>query len=128
MKAKLNLKRIKTTRFKVVKAASRYSCMVHGSTKYALKYDPETAVYALPETLGVMCFDTYKNAYKLIRQHWYYGENCMIIKVIPMGRGRRPKSIGSPTRLKEYYEEDHWYRSLIPPDGTICYPAVYVVD
>ena len=125
MKAKL--KKQKTIRFKVIKAGSRYSCMVHGANKYALKYDPETEVHARPETLGVMCFDTYKNAKRLIHQHHYYRENCMIVKVIPLGRGSSPRLIGSPQRLDDYYEKDDWYH-LIPPDGTICYPAVYVVD
>ena len=80
----LNLKRQKTIRYKVVKASSRYSCMVHGASKYALKYDPETEVRALSNTLGVMCFDTYGSAKFLIHQHYYYSNNCMIIKVIPM--------------------------------------------
>lgn len=125
---KQKLKKQKKIRFKVVKASSRYSCMVHGASKYALKYDPETEVHARPETLGVMCFDTYKSAKRLIHTHYYYRENCMIVKVIPMGRGSSPLTMGSPSQLVRYYEHDDWYRSLIPPDGTICYPAVYVVD
>ena len=87
-----------------------------------------TEVHARPETLGVMCFDTYKNAYRLIHQHHYYRDNCIIIKVIPMGRGSSPLIIGSPSRLDQYYEGNDWYRSLVPPAGTVCYPAVYVVD
>jgi hypothetical protein len=123
----MNLTKQKTIRFKVVKASSRYSCMVHGSTKYALKYEPGTDVYAIEGTLGVMCFDTYENAMKLIHQHYYFGRNCMVIKVQPMGRGYRPKEVGSPTRLDDYYKKIDWYRSLIPPAGTICYPGVHVL-
>ena len=126
---KPKLKRQKTIRYKVVKASSRYSCMVHGATKYALKYEPETEVHARPETLGVMCFDTYKNAYRLIHQHHYYRDNCIIIKVIPMGRGKIPILLGSPKRLNEFYTLGcENLNHLIPPKGTICYPAVYVLE
>jgi hypothetical protein len=121
------LKRQKKIRFKVVKHRTRYSCVVHGSSKYGLKYDPKTEVHALPETLGVICFTTYKKAYNFIRQHWYYGENCMIIKVIPMGKGSTPQDMGPPSRLHDFYTHGA-VSHMTPPDGTICYPAVYVVD
>jgi hypothetical protein len=121
------LKRQKKIRFKVIKTSSRYSSVVHGSSKYGLKYEPDTEVHALSETIGVMCFKTYKLAKRFINQHWYYGNNCMIVKVIPMGKGSVPKDMGPPSQLHDFYthgDVSHVY----PPDGTICYPGVYVVD
>jgi len=123
------LKKQKQIKYKVVKANSRYSCMVHGSSLYGLKYDIDTEVHARPETLGVMCFRTYTDAYRLIHQHYYYRDHCIVIKVIPMGRGKIPHVLGSPQRLKDFYSGVEWNpRRLIPPDGTICYPAVYVIN
>lgn len=121
------LKRQKKIRFKVVKHKTRYSCVVHGKSKYALKYNVDEEVHALSETLGVMCFTTYKLAYAFLRQHWYYANNCMIVRVIPIGRGSTPQDMGPPSRLNDFYSHGS-VSHMVPPDGTICYPAVYVVD
>ena len=127
------LQRQKIKRFKVIKSRSRYSAVVNGKSQYSLKYEPGTEVYALPETMGIMCFTSHKKADKWIRTHYYYWGNCRIIEVIPMGKGRIPEVIASPQKLALWYNNRDHYRTfnhslLTPPDGTICYPAVYVVN
>ena len=50
-------------------------------------------------------------------------------KVLPMGKGKIPEVIGGLAGgLDDYYNGNYDNRFMIPPDGTICYPAVYVVD
>lgn len=127
------LKRQKTPRYKVVKSRSRYSCIVSGCSIYGIRYEIGKEVYALPDTMGIMCFKTRELALKWINGHYTLALNNIIIEVIPMGRGHIPQSIASPNNLKMYYEDRPRYiRSgkswLDPPKGTICYPAVYVVN
>ncbi len=127
------LKRQKVSRWKVVKSNTRYSCMVHGSSPYAIRYEAGKEVYALPETLGIMCFKSQRLAEMWMCSHYSIDYNNILIEVIPMGRGRIPSGIASPFKLKLYYEDRPQYirgnhNILTPPKGTICYPAVYVVN
>lgn len=124
----IKLKRQKTVRYKVVKKRTRYSCSLNGNSSYALQYEKKTEVHARPETIGVMCFKTYIDAEDFVQGHWWWRENCKIIAVIPMGKGHYEETVGPPRRLKEYYIGALTCYELTPPDGTICYPAVYVVD
>jgi hypothetical protein len=108
--------------------------MINGNSPYGLKYDPDTEVYALPETMGVMCFQSRKWAEKWLKSHWFIGLNNIIVEVIPMGKGHMPKVVANPKKLDLWYNDIKAYRRihlhpfLTPPDGTICYPAVYVVN
>jgi hypothetical protein len=126
------LERQKTVRYKVVKRRSRGSCSLNGNSKYSLKYKKETEVHARPETVGVMCFVNFEDAKFFMRRHPWLGEHLMILKVIPMGKGKRIDEISVPRKLNEYYHSEqvnHCHFYILPaPRGTICYPAVYVTE
>ena len=126
------LKRQKTKRYKVVKSKIRYSCAINGRSKYALQYLPGTEVYARSETIGVMCFKNYKWADLFISRNYLYWSHCKIVEVLPMGKGRVPNLIANPSQLDIYYNDRPlyigYYSWMIVPEGTICYPAVYVLN
>lgn len=143
------LKRLKCTRYKVVKK-NRVSCVINGNSPYSLKYLPGTEVYARPETLGIMTFETKESAYKW-KCKMFAPSGLKVIEVIPMGRGKFPQWIAPPRSLKKFYDaaERHGsvrnfalseerrlsyytftptFRFASAPDKTLCYPAVYVVN
>ncbi|MCK5611683.1 hypothetical protein KAR91_57965 [Candidatus Pacearchaeota archaeon] len=123
-------------RYKVVKKRSRCSAVVNGNSPYGLKYLPGTTVTAKEETLGIMTF-VEKYQAKSFAQHlgWsdYGREKCMVITVETIGRGKYPKIISSGIQTEHldsfYFQTDsYWKRETIPPDGTMCYPAVKVLE
>lgn len=126
------LKRQKNIRYKVIKQRSRYSCSINGNSPFAIKYVKGKEIYALPYTLGIMTFETLSNAQAWLASSYYYIETLKIIKVIPIGRGRRVQEIVSPSRLKEFYGNDpsliDEFNKYSAPHGTICYPGVYVMS
>jgi len=126
------LKMWKTPRYKIVKRKTRYSCIIPGSSKYGIKYLPGKVVYALPGTLGIMTFKIKTAAQNWRYSHYTIENNTLIIKVLPMGRGIVEPAIAFPDDIKMFYEDIKGYSNLhnriLPPKGTICYPAVYVVD
>ena len=136
-------------KFKVVKRRSNRSCMINGHSNFSILYEKETAVYADPDTLGIMVFKTKQQAEKWMNTHNSYGSDLIIKRVIPIGRGKAPKYISAdvgPDDIRAYYELSSIIESNLisnfneykiigtevlvvkPIPGTICYPGVYVVD
>lgn len=122
------LKRHKTVRYKVVKRKSRRSCSINGNSKYSLKYEKGIEVHARPETMGVMCFKKLEEAEYFTRRHPWLNENFMTLKVIPMGKGKTVDDISVPRKLNDYYNQLGYCHVMQAPRGTICYPAVYVME
>ena len=111
-------------RWKVV-TRERTSFVAEG--KYKLKYRKGAIVHALPNTVGIFTFKTKAQAEELMNL-----VPGLILKVRPIGRGKTPKAISAWTSAENLNE---FYRTgmrngvdPIPPDGTICYPAVEVLD
>jgi hypothetical protein len=134
MRKKININTKKLTmqkkiRYKVVKKRTRYGCTIHGSSLYALKYTTKTMVFARPETIGVICFDTLDNAERFITRYHLYDDTCKIVEVLPIGRGRRNPILYSTRHLNYLYNGglDESYE-MVPPRGTVCYPGVYVTE
>lgn len=129
----MSLKKLKVKRYKVVKKNTRCSCIINGNSKYGLKYLPGQETHALPETLGIMTFRS-KDAALMWAVGIYTLDNFKVIEVIPMGKGTVPIFVANSKRIDMFYENRKKYLKrhlrpyLLPPDGTICYPAVYVVD
>jgi hypothetical protein len=83
-------------RYKVVKKRNRYSAVVNGNSKYAIKYLPGSVVEALPYTMGIMVFK-----YKTCAERWceklnisrkidYHDDDyLMVIKVLPLDKGEK---------------------------------------
>ena len=128
-------------RYKVVKTRTRMSAMINGRSRYALQYLKDTIVTALPETLGIMTFKTYRNAdewaWAMERNNYdmwasLYGYNLSIIKVEGIGRGKSPGLIASGVStetIRQFYEDaDDYCESFTPPYNTICYPQVRVLE
>lgn len=108
--------------YKVVKRKTRYSCMLNGRTcKLALKYEKGTIVKAPEYTLGIFCFNTFDNAHRFAAD-----ENCKILEVEPIGKGKRWRFIYSYYQLITSYQNKKT-RTLHVPEGTICFPAVKVL-
>jgi hypothetical protein len=140
------MKANKTIRWKVIDKHHRESIFIDNERypKLSLRYFKNKITKALPFTLGIMCFDTKKNAKQFIDKH-YISERkyASIIKVKTFGKGQRPKEIVVCTRGKTdiiFPEEPllRWSKNRErkfsdisidkPPKGTICYPAVMPLE
>ena len=113
-------------RFKVL-GFYRESCYAQG--KFRKKYEKDEIVVAVPGTLGIMTFKSLKEAREFQRCR---NRTCpLIVAVEPVGRGKVPKKISSvPEHLMEsFYAEGPGDSGWgYPPKGTICYPAVLVLE
>ena len=146
------------TRYKIVR--DRHSVWSGG--KYQKYYAAGTTVSAVPNTLGLACFKTKRQAEATMKRWGFTGSlHFKIIRIKTIGRGTVPKVMS----MGQFYETDldrfytffrkmskeairialtttHVYGSgkacqgqtetdtmslLIPPEGTICYPAVKVL-
>ena len=126
------------TRYKVVKR-NRYSAIVNGNSKYALRYLPNTIVEALPYTMGIMVFKykayaeewcNFLNSNRL--RYWDSKDPYMVIEVEPLVRGTQRTFIHAGTdskRLDNYYRgiADGDYRLQEAPDNTYTHMKVKVL-
>lgn len=112
-------------RYKVVDQ-DRKSCFANG--EFRLFYAKDTTVLAVGNTYGVMTFDSLTNAQIFVSK---YSPWLQIIKVKPIGRGKRRKYISGD---QSNYGIDNFYKRRVKvfgmpsPKGTICYPAVKVLE
>lgn len=108
-------------RWKVLRG--RHSCSARGY--FGLYYAKGTTVEALPGTLGIMVFDTWRHAAD------FMGRNRTIIMVKAIGQGKNCPLVSGWTDefdLKRFYaKEQRFVAKIKPPLGTICYPAVEVL-
>ena len=97
-------------------------------------YKKGTVVNAYPGSPGIFTFKTKKDAENFIRVTSEFEENFMILRIRPIGKGKTPAKIvagavNSIAELRLYLKKQDFYIELaIPPDGTICYPSVEVLD
>lgn len=96
--------------YKVVKRKSRYSAMVYGSSKFAIKYEKGKEVKAKKGTIGIMAFTKRKYALDFISTFNNLG--LMVIKIrstSPVMVKRRICSIthnqNAGEALEKYYNE-----------------------
>lgn len=131
-------------RYKVVHANTERSCSLIPSSRYSLVYGKGMRVDAVKGTLGVMVFKTRRHAVDFISENdsqgyitGEYKPNWVIKRVVTIGRGHTPKWISKHTDtrgISNFYKPmDKQTHSIgaygtIPPNGTMCYPAVYVLD
>ena len=107
----------------------RGSISVHNS-KYRKIYEKGTIVRSDPNTLGIFCFETEEDAIR------FSSDNDRILKVKPIGRKKKPSIILDWQSLcKEYLDKFYSNRKrsksilyTFPPKGTVCYPAVEVLE
>ena len=127
MKGREQVKKQSKHRWKVIKKDTRTSIIINKRSPFCLTYLPDTIVTAPKGTIGIMTFETKGDA-----DWWWKNRHSdyLIIKVIPIGRGHRPKLISSDvlTRLLRLFYKKGECRNMKPPVGTICYPAVQVIE
>uniref|UniRef100_A0A6M3JIJ6 Uncharacterized protein n=1 Tax=viral metagenome TaxID=1070528 RepID=A0A6M3JIJ6_9ZZZZ len=116
------------SRWKVIMTDSRESAFAEG--KFSLKYIKGNITKAKKETLGIMVFDTKRNAEAFLHCS-IYCRGQKIIRVLPIGNGKRPKYIAencSALGIQRFYNPLKVIFGGVPPNGTICYSAVRVMD
>ena len=103
----------------------RKSCGVSYKEEYSLTYTKDSVVSAVLGSLGIFCFKTKEDA------EFYIIEDpprISIIQVEGIGEPTYPEEIGDVTMqsVKSYYDrKDH---TMVPPQGTICFPSVRVLE
>lgn len=108
-------------RYKVV--TYNRSSMTTLDSKFILKYNRNTIVEAVG-TLGIFVFDTRRRAESFLTS------GRMIITVRPIGRKKEVKKIAAPFEhnLSRFYLKDKSLPLVSPPDGTLIYNKVLVLD
>lgn len=116
-------------RYKVVNK-NRKSVIIPSNFLSCITYEKDTIVEANKDTIGIFLFNRKKDAEN-------FRNNALaqkILKVEPIGRGKIPKQIVRSVYLSnksiknlKIGIEDVYKTSLIPK-GTICYPAVKVLN
>lgn len=120
-------------RYKVVKRKTRYSAIINGNSKYALKYEKGAIVEALPGTLGIMLFKNETDAILWCNQLNYElweDKQYRVVRVIPLCNGKKRHFIChdiSTEGLDEYYSDSSGSAGHAP-DGTFCHMKVKVLD
>jgi hypothetical protein len=116
--------------YKVIKK-DRTSSTLSTKSPYLLKYLKSFETKAVPGSLGIFCFKTRRSAEMFVG---WYNDNRLIVRVSPIGRGIKPKSISSSRNKKDinrFYEKSRtniMFSMRQPPIGTICYPSVLVLE
>ncbi len=125
-------------RFKVVKRKSRCSAVIHGGSKYGLKYLPETYVYAPEGTLGIFTFKSEYSAKQWTMMwsvfHTFSDEvtkDLIVIPVIPLSRGKAVRHCSQyvdTEGLDEFYDDMTYCGACAEtPSDTFAYPGVFVL-
>jgi len=123
-------------KYKVVKSRNNTSCLINAQSEFCLTYEKDTTVHAPEGTLGIMVFHT-KSEAKFWMSGWERERYWKIKRVIPIGRGKTPEFICREVltrHLRNFYIDLKYLVKIRKKDrgevipGTICYPAVFVVD
>jgi len=109
-----------------VTTKGRESSIVYDIPKYKKLYHKGTIVKATENTLGIMTFETDTYA-----KHFAQDTGLIILKVKPIGKGSRPKGVAFGLNEKTidlFYSRNMLELEVEPPKGTICYPAVEMLE
>ena len=123
---------MRKTVFKVINE-KRESIFASQDDGYKLKYLKSFEVKGLPGTLGIFCFKRKIDALNFMgvaSTNHNHSIAYLIIRVVPLGRGNRPKKIADKLNKEMFdcFYNDKEYCSIEPPPGTICYPSVLVLE
>jgi len=119
-------------KWKVIKYKSRNSAVINGRSRYSRKYIKGKKVYASKGTLGIMVFTTKKAAEEFANNfNKWLTPKLIVIRVKPIGI---EKNIHHISRNMTTFDLDNFYSSnkhtevVIPPNNTMGYSGVLVVD
>lgn len=120
------------------KLVDRDYCSIMACDKYRKRYLPKTFVSSDAATFGLMLFTTYEqallfvNAIGMRQQLMMKLRPLIILAVEGIGERFKPKFISISTSeidLDSFYYSNHSkIPHILPPDGTICYPKVKVIE
>jgi len=102
-------------------------CSVLAGGNYRLDYSKNSIVRAREGTFGIAVFKTRKQADTFHKGRF----NEKIIRVRPVGRGKAVKLVcgnQSEFELDNFYNKRLMSLTILPPLGTIFYPAVEVLE
>lgn len=111
-----------------VTTRTRSSCLIDGRSRFGRNYLKDTTVNAEPGTFGIFTFNTKKNAEEFKEAQNMVG--LKILKVKGIGEAKGLPMISGRLRssdLSLFYKDSNIYR-FRSPAGTICYPAVEVLE
>jgi hypothetical protein len=122
-------------KYKVVKRRTRVSAMINGNSKYARRYFDGNDVYAHGNTIGILVFETLSAADQWAAawetpSYTHYGKELIILKVLPIGRGKRVEFLApeiDTETLDRFYSGNEDLRLGEAPDRTMAYPGVHVL-
>lgn len=114
-----------------VTSKNEKSVIVNPRSSYSLDYIRGQVTEAKEGTLGIMVFDTKRDALDWVSSFLFKKRTFIIKRVIPLSRGKRENiyicSSIKTERLNEFYKYGS-NRVWVPPPGTACYKKVLVVD
>lgn len=111
-----------------VTTRTRSSCLVDGRSRFGRNYLKDTTVKAELGTFGIFTFNAKQNAEKFKEAQNMVG--LKILKVKGIGKAKHSPKISGSLRssiLSRFYKDGDVY-SFSSPYGTICYPAVEVLE
>jgi len=122
-------------KYKVVNAAGG-SCVVLPGSKFYLKYKKGTHVKAPKGSLGIMLFGNRRDAVAFLSVSGDpHSAKRLIKRVTPIGKPVFPKEVVwaiCNSNLEKFNRYKAGGPELVlqgrPPEGTVCYPEVIVVD
>lgn len=115
------------------KLVDRFYRSILVSGRYNKAYIPRSVVYAEPNTLGLMLFDSYKGALS------FYGKTKHALRGKPLFKILAVRGIGQETiptlvslavnekYLDDFYDHVPQTAHLVPPPGTVCFQSVEVL-
>ena len=111
-------------------AISKFWAFIYNPSVYINTYERDTVVRAKEGSLGIFTFKTKKAAREFIER---YGslKHITILRVKPIGKGKTPTEIvlgGSVLNSILDFYSGKFCKKVPPPQGTICYPAVKVLN
>lgn len=114
-------------RFKLTRK-DRTSCLIHPKSQFCKRYLKDTVVKADPQTPGIFLYKTRRQA-KDYKRYWQ--RDWLILRVETIGPGAVPKKVSrliTQRSIISFSKKFASMCSMVPPGGTICYPAVRVLD
>lgn len=130
-------------RYKVVDEVTRCSIIIAANSSYILRYNKNTVVKALPNTLGIMVFKRRHQAEEFVKFiSLGLTKPSLVLRVEVFSKGKYPKHISRWTNYqngltwfynncyvdKKYLTANSGFALSAPPKGTLCYDTVKVID
>ena len=106
----------------------RTSCLIHPKSQFCKRYLKDAIVEAEPGTPGIFIYKTRRQAEGYAR---YWNKDWLILRVEPIGLGKVPRKVSyaiTQRSIISFIKKLASMHTMSPPEGTICYPAVRVLD